>query len=473
MAGMTGPAAGRPEALGGGLRERARMCRVLRRPGIANSKALMEPQEIQDDGRRYLASDDDVSMSLEEIREEERLYPDIPEDGIRMRIDGEWYDCTGWAKAHPGGSRWLTWFDGRDATDVFYAFHSYGPQGDDLAARRLAKLPRVVGPDKPAMFLPEDKGVYSALSSFRELRKKMERDGWFARDPVKEAWSLFQVVALYASGTFLAWSHPVWAGVLIGLGMCQAGWLGHDYIHGRGKWCSMMRRMPTLLNGHSTEWWTQKHSLHHSFTNEEQLDGDIVIEPFYYLRHPKESGRADHPLRKWQHIYGYPLLGVVFWLWRFHSLVHPREGILKRWREDPLEAALMAANYAYLAWLPWQVAIASVTLGGFLVGAIVSATHQSEEIMPSERCEFVEGQFRSTRDAECVLGPLEQWLWGGMETQLEHHLFPTLPRYRHHQLRPILKEWADNNGMTYRCSSTLGIIKQNWSTLRDIAVAAP
>ena len=58
----------------------------------------------------------------------------------------------------------------------------------------------------------------------------------------------------------------------------------------------------------------QKHSMHHSFTNEEHLDNDIMMEPFFFLRSPTESGRPDHPLRKFQHIYGYPLLSIMFWL---------------------------------------------------------------------------------------------------------------------------------------------------------------
>ena len=62
-------------------------------------------------------------------------------DPIRVKIGEEWYDCRGWAKAHPGGERWLHFFNGRDATDVFYALHSYGPNGSDLAVKRLQKLP--------------------------------------------------------------------------------------------------------------------------------------------------------------------------------------------------------------------------------------------------------------------------------------------------------------------------------------------
>ena len=69
---------------------------------------------------------------------------------LRLRIDGVWYDCTGWARAHPGGALFITLMDGCDATDVFYALHSYGPNGDDTAARRLAMLPTCSGPDEDA-----------------------------------------------------------------------------------------------------------------------------------------------------------------------------------------------------------------------------------------------------------------------------------------------------------------------------------
>ena len=81
----------------------------------------------------------------------------------------------------------------------------------------------------------------------------------------------------------------------------------------------------------------------------------------------------------------------------------------------------MGLNYVWLATcMPWQVALGSVTLGGFIVGSLVSATHQSEEIMDASNAgEYVDGQFRSTRDAETVFGPLETWIWGGMDTAFD------------------------------------------------------
>eukprot|EP00793_Prasinoderma_coloniale_P004822 PRCOL_00000583-RA len=389
---------------------------------------------------------------------------------IRMRIDDQWYDARGWAKAHPGGARWIEWFDGRDATSVFYALHSYGPNGSLLAADRLAKLPRCDPP--PGYDGDSGRGLpstreYAQLRSFTALREKLEADGFFERKPLQEAWALAQVIGLYAAGISLAHTHAVASVCLLGLGMQQAGWLAHDYIHGRGRWCESMRWFGALMNGHSCEWWMQKHSLHHCFTNEERLDHDIFMEPFYYMRSPDESGRPDSPMRKYQHIYGYPLISVMYFLWRWLSL----KTVFAR--RDRKEGAVLAAHYALLfALLPLPVAIGSIFLGGFLVGALVSATHQSEEIMlEGDEPDFVEGQFRSTRDADTVFGPIETWLWGGMDTQLEHHLFPTMPRYNYHTVRPILQAWAKENGAGYRISPSTKIIADNFATLKRVAAA--
>ena len=48
---------------------------------------------------------------------------------LALRIDGEWYDCSAWARQHPGGASFMALFNGRDATAIFYALHSYGANG--------------------------------------------------------------------------------------------------------------------------------------------------------------------------------------------------------------------------------------------------------------------------------------------------------------------------------------------------------
>lgn len=385
---------------------------------------------------------------------------------VHIKIDDQWYDATGYALAHPGGARFIRFFHGRDATDVFYALHSYGPNGATTAADRLAKLRKVEAPKEERKM--SEQGA-ATVSSFREFRQRLEADGWFKREPLHEVRLLCQTLGLYALGTVLAATQPLLATISIAIGMQQAGWLAHDFVHGRGRWCEAMRYFGCLTNGFSSDWWTQKHSMHHSFTNEEHKDEDVMQEPFFYLQPPSKTGRPDSPVRKWQHIYGYPLFAITFWLWRFDSLRS-----IKR-RGDWKEAVACALQYAWLfAVLPLPVALGSITLGGFLCGALVSATHQSEEIMDNDptgpTAEYVDAQFRSTRDAECN-DPISKFFWGGMDVQLEHHLFPSMPRYKYHRLRPLLQSWAKAAGAGYRISPWTTIIADNWKTLRNVAKA--
>ena len=67
--------------------------------------------------------------------------------------------------------------------------------------------------------------------------------------------------------------------------------------------------------------------------------------------------------------------------------------------------------------------------------------------------DWVKGQMLATRDAT-TSNSFTEWLWGGMQYQLEHHLFPTMPRYRYPALVPKIKQLcADQCG---RWSRPLG-----------------
>ena len=57
-------------------------------------------------------------------------------------------------------------------------------------------------------------------------------------------------------------------------------------------------------------------------------------------------------------------------------------------------------------------------------------SHQAEELFHEHQHDWVRAQMESTRDA-VTSNPFSEWLWGGMQYQLEHHLFPTMPRYRY------------------------------------------
>lgn len=223
--------------------------------------------------------------------------------------------------------------------------------------------------------------------------------------------------------------------------------------------------MGALVNGFSSKWWSNKHNTHHCYTNHVGIDEDIANEPIFYLFYPDASN--DTPYRQYQHLYMVPVYSFLYVSWRIQSLKYAYA------QQNWTELASIAINYMWLAWLPWYVSVGSILLGGLLVAVVVTASHQSEEMfdgeaIPNTAYNFIRTQFESTRDA-ITENFLLEYLWGGMQYQLEHHLFPTMPKYRYASLRPIIKQWADENGLPYKAESSKEIMIRNYQTIKAFA----
>jgi len=296
---------------------------------------------------------------------------------------------------------------------------------------------------------------------FRKFRAELVAQGWFVRS---WAWDFFYVFSVFfccGVGTMLSTTYPTIAIGFIGLGMLQAGWIAHDYVHGRGTLSFIFgRALGGLVNGFSPTWWSDKHNTHHVHTNQMGIDEDIANDPILHLWIPHES--QDFFLRRFQHFYYHIVYAFLYVSWRIQSF---------QWswaRGYKLELALLAVNYAWLLSLPLKVSICSVLLGGWLVAEIVTATHQSEEILSTASYTFVDDQFRTTRDVYSD-SVLFNYLWGGMQHQLEHHLFPTMPKYRYASLVPLVRKFAAENGLEYRASSAAEIFMLNYQTMKKYA----
>ena len=376
---------------------------------------------------------------------------------LHVRIGDAWYDLTRWRSAHPAGTHWIDGYSDRDATEVFHAFHS------DDANAMLTRLPRTVAELRvkpPPALQPSD-----LMISFRELRDRLTVEGWFERVWWREAMVLAPCLSLFAFGTAVARVLPLVATVCLALGSVAAGWIGHDFVHGRGKWCGMMRGFGALFNGHSATWWSNKHNLHHACTNVVGVDEDIMADPFFYLWAPDPS--RDSKWRHLQHLYMIPVYASLFALWRFNSL-RTLHSMRKHWSNESL---LIALNYAWIAlFLPLSVAIGHVFLSGVITATVVTASHQSEEMLDEQPHDWVRAQLVTTRDA-VTCSPFTEWLWGGMQYQIEHHLFPTMPRYKYPALVPHIRQLCADNQIEYRSEGEIAILKRNWQTLRAVAQA--
>jgi len=432
-------------------------CGTPRRTNVIRRTQALPPAP---DGMQYTCDDEGECQT-------EACAPAGCRTSLNVRVDDVWYDLSGWRKAHPAGEHWIDYYDGRDATEVMHAFHS------EKGREMLTRMPRSKNVEElEANCAP----VTDLTRSFRKLRRKLEQDGWWRRDFGTEMRQWMVWAAVMTGGLALArsggWSRLCGV-VLLALGNTQAGWLAHDYIHGVDKFSERMRFMGPLCAGMSPLWWSDKHNKHHALTNEIGVDEDIATDPFLFVRPP--DPKNDSWLRRIQH-WTMPLsFSMLFYIWRIDSIkVLVKELRKKKPRKSAVgEAVMIAAHWALVFVLvPWKLIPAYILLSGLITAVIVTATHQSEEMFEDFNPDFVDNQFRTTRDA-VVENPVEKWVWGGMQYQLEHHLFPSMPRTKYPALQPILRKFAEVNRVPggHRSGTPLSLLRQNWRLYAEVAKA--
>jgi len=364
-----------------------------------------------------------------------------------IRIDGKVYDVTYWRDKHPGGAELLDKFHGSDATDAFYALHS---------EEAIAKLKNIKSYSLTERPIPREE----LAERFNQFRMQLKADGWMERNWIVDAVQvLLPCVALAVLGTLMCQYSQLLATVMIGIAMQQAGWISHDYCHGRGLASKIIGLLlGTLINGMSPAWWSHKHNTHHCFPNRQDTDTDIHNEPILHLWFPPKE--KDHTSRRFQHYYCYVAYSLLYVSWRMQSI----QFVLGS--RNVIERALLVLNYLWIAALPWKVAVGSMLLGGLLVGVIVTSSHQAEPILKEgDKYNYCVDTFTTTRGMHSDSW-LMNYLWGGMQYQLEHHMFPIMPKYRYPKVRPLLKKFAEENDLPFKVSGLAEILRMNFEVMK-------
>lgn len=427
------------------------------RTGLTNGE-----QKTKNNEPTVWECDDDLNSCVEVPACDE----EVCRTTLDVRMHGTWYDLSGWRKGHPAGSHWIDWYDGRDATEVMDAFHS------EKGRSMYQRLPKSSEENVKMLdsAVPKES---STTMAFRNLRQELEDDGWFERDIGREVTLLSIWTGLAISGVLTAHALPPVSIVLTALAMTNAGWLGHDYVHGVDKWSDKFRQFTTVAGGLGCTWWSDKHNKHHALTNEQGVDEDIATDPFLYTWAP--DPKHDSPLRKIQHLIFFIPFSFMFALWRVDTVKVIVEAVEQKRPDAKKELyGLMAHYFVLLTLWPANVWVPAVFLSGLMSALIVTPTHQSEKFFPEFQHDWVTAQFTSTRNA-VMSNPFSEWLWGGMQYQLEHHLFPSMPRGKYPLLRPILQKFAEENNIPggYRESGEFEILKMNWDLYKEVAESDP
>lgn len=199
----------------------------------------------------------------------------------------------------------------------------------------------------------------------------------------------------------------------------------------------------------------------------------MATDPILYTWAPDPS--QDSAFRKFQHYFFWIPFTMLFGVWRVDSIIAAKKNQQLKRPGAQAEANCIIFHYAVmLAFFPLQVFLPAVLLAGLISAFVVTSTHQSEEKFTEYIPDHVTRQFLCTRSV-VMSNPMSAWIWGGMQHQIEHHLFPSMPRSKLPLLKPIIEQFAKENNVDggYRQSGEFEILRMNWETYRRAALADP
>lgn len=299
---------------------------------------------------------------------------------------------------------------------------------------------------------------------------------------LKSAITFAWFAASYAALTFWAgaWWQAVPLAISLGLSMAAIGFnIQHDGGHqaySARKWINRLMALSLDLLGGSSYVWAKKHNhVHHSFSNITGHDDDINI-GFFGRLSPHQKRLSFHRL---QHFYLWALYGLLPIKWQlyddFRDVALGRVGAHRMARPKGWDLALFLAGKAAFLTLAFAIPLSLHSVGtvaafylltsfaqGVLLSVVFQLAHCVEEAdfpMPSAESGRIDNswavhQIETTVDF-AQNSRLLSWLIGGLNFQIEHHLFPRICHLHYPAISKVVKQTCDEYGVRYVAHETL------------------
>ncbi|MGO8957951.1 MAG: fatty acid desaturase family protein [Streptosporangiaceae bacterium] len=326
-------------------------------------------------------------------------------------------------------------------------------------------------------------------SEYADLSRQVRQAGLMDRRPWRYAARIALTVGLLAGAwtAFVLVGNSWWqlaVAVFLAVIFTQLGFLGHDAGH--RQICASRRGsyiLGVLLGnlgiGLSFGWWVSKHNRHHAHPNTEDADPDIAMKVLAFT--PSQARRSRGLfgfLFRWQAYLFFPLLlGEAFSL-HVAGIRAVTGGAARR---PVAEAMLLTAHLAgYLAVvflvLPPAKAIVFLLvqqcLFGLYLGAAFAPNHKGMPILPAaDNSDFLRRQVLTSRNVRG--GGLTDLIMGSLNYQIEHHLFPSMPRPNLRRSQPLIREFCRQRGLPYCEASLVGSYVQALRYLNSVGKQAP
>lgn len=304
-------------------------------------------------------------------------------------------------------------------------------------------------------------------SAFTELAQEIRRRGLLRRR-YGYYWTKLLAAPLAVATCLVAfvWIGDTWwqllTAAVLAIVFTQIAFLGHDAAHrqifvsGRwNDWISIV--LGDLLVGMSYGWWRHKHTRHHANPNKLGSDPDIELPVIAVTAETaaKRHGPVMAWLRGHQGVLFFPILLLEGLSLHASSVrrVVARGRLERRWAEIAFLSIRMI-GYLVLVFLVLSPGIAfaflAVQLGlfGFYMGIAFAPNHKGMPIVPHDMTlDFLRRQVLMSRN---IRGSrFLDVAMGGLNYQVEHHLFPSMPRPHLRRAAPVVAEYCRKHEVAY------------------------
>nr|WP_042180307.1 acyl-CoA desaturase [Kibdelosporangium sp. MJ126-NF4]CEL14322.1 Fatty acid desaturase [Kibdelosporangium sp. MJ126-NF4]CTQ88689.1 Fatty acid desaturase (EC 1.14.19.3) [Kibdelosporangium sp. MJ126-NF4] len=317
----------------------------------------------------------------------------------------------------------------------------------------------------PAQVTVEKRG-----SDFSELARRVRREGLLRRRIGYYAVRIGVNVAMLAVGVaaFVMLGDSWWqlfTAAYLALVFTQFAFIGHDAGH---RQIMTTRRGNDIIGyihsatvGISYEWWVGKHTRHHTSPNHEGVDPDIDIPALAFnVEQAEVKTGVFRWITKYQALLFLPLLMTQAIMLKVAGI----DAVIRRDVENVRREALIMIGHVVI-YLAAVFVVLSPGLGalfilvhqglmGIYLGMSFAPNHKGMPIIAAEeKIDFLRRQVLTSRN---IAGTkFVDYMLGGLNYQIEHHLFPAMPRANLRRAQPIIRGFCAEREIPYTSCSAL------------------
>ena len=306
--------------------------------------------------------------------------------------------------------------------------------------------------------------------SYAALKRLLKEKGLLDKQPGFLTYKIvFTAVLLTVSLAVLFITDSLWIQLInaayLAFVFGQIGFIAHDTGHRQGFHTPKQNDFfgvihANLLIGMSYGWWLDKHNQHHAHPNQEDLDPDIDIPVVAFTEKAALEKRGiPRFIVKYQRYFFFPLL-----LFEAYSLRVGSVGFLaekKTWKYRGIETLLLILHFVLFfaliffalgAWKGLIFIFLQQALFGLYMASVFAPNHKGMLIIGrDEVIDFLRLQVLTARNVKAH--PITDFWYGGLNYQIEHHLFPSMARNKLREAQKIIREFCDELEISYHETS--------------------